>query len=152
MKRLAALMILAALAKPVQAQDVTITKGQGGEIIITGGKRTPPRVETQEETEARRAAQERAFESGTARTIQQQEAQARDASIRAVQDAEARDTEAARQRARDEEKLEQLQREAAINERRANKASSAYRHETYKDRQREAQSEADALRRKLSAP
>jgi hypothetical protein len=152
MKRIAALMMLAALVGPAQAQDVTITKGQGGEIIITGGKRTPPRVETSEETEARRAAQERAFESGTARTIQQQEARERAASAAAVRDAEWREREESQKRQRDAEELERQQDRAKYYERRANKSESAWGHAYNKDEQRDAQEKANKLKMKLSQP
>lgn len=152
MKRLAALMILAALAAPVRAQDITITKGQGGEIIITGGKRTPPRVETPEETELRRATQERAFESGTARIIQQQESRERAASAAAVREAEWKEREESQKRQRDAEELERQQERAKYYERRANKSESAWGHAYNKDEQRDAQEKANKLKMKLSQP
>lgn len=78
MNRIAATcLVMMLLAAPAAAGDVTISKGTGGEIVITGGKRTAPKVETQAEADARRAAQERAFDAGAGTATRQQEAQER---------------------------------------------------------------------------
>lgn len=69
--------LLLTFAIPAMAQDVTISKGTNGEIVITGGKRTPPKQETPAEAEARRTAQERSFDTGTANVLRQQEMQER---------------------------------------------------------------------------
>ena len=75
---------LLTFAFPAMAQDVTISRGANGEIVITGGKRTPPKLETPAEAEARRTAQERAFETGTANVLRQQEMQERNSGNQAL--------------------------------------------------------------------
>lgn len=140
------------LTSTVLAQDVTITKGTNGEIVITGGKRTPPPKESSAEADARRAAQVRSFDAGAAKIIRREEEQQRASSARAVRESEAQAAERERQRNRDQEEMTRLNDTATYHEKRANKASSAYWHEWHKDEQRDAQEKADKFRRKLNQP
>lgn len=147
---IAALASLCIAVPAIAGDGVTITRNPDGSVTIEGGQRTAPKPPTQEEIDARLAAQEQRYKSSVAPAIQRQnEAAARNYDAEQARKA-SEERAAASRRDASERELERLQNTAKTYERRANQESNGWWNNHYKEGQREAQQKADELRRDLA--